>query len=72
MRTSLITALLFTLLATASAQSTLHLWSKMSEHLVTNQYGQQVKQCTWQCQAPGHGNHTTVTQGFGPSFCPMP
>ncbi len=49
-----------------------HHWVKMSEAIVTNQFGQPVKQCVWVCQNYQHGGHTVITQGFGTSFCPMP
>jgi len=49
-----------------------HQWFKLSEHIVTNSYGAQVLQCTWQCQAYNHNNHTTVTQGSSAYVCPIP
>ena len=49
-----------------------HSWFKMSETIVTNSYGVQVKQCMWQCGQYGHNNHTTVTQGVSAHICPIP
>jgi len=49
-----------------------HTWMKMSETIVTNNYGNQVKQCVWQCGSYGHNNHTTVTQGISTAICPIP
>lgn len=66
--------LIVTILITGSAyaQYHTHMWSLMSSSIVVNQYGQQVKQCTWVCNSDFRNRHTTQTIGFGANFCPTP
>ena len=47
-----------------------HSWSKQSEMVGTNAWGQPVKICTWKCSVDWRNPHTTQTQGSG--FCPYP
>ena len=52
------------------SSSHVHSWTKQSEMLGTNAYGQAVKICTWKCSVDWLNPHRTQTQGT--SYCPYP
>ena len=66
----LITIILFVIVGNVYA-SHYHVWTKMSQSTVTDNWGNQVQQCVWKCDDFYNNiSHTTITQGL--SFCPMP